>query len=412
MFSPRISKKWAGPSACLGLFVHLSCIAEAQNFSLLVTNPDPLGLGNIVPGGEKLDFGLTDGIKGDFGYGIGVHSVFDSNFFLEDNGAKSELVTNFSPWLSYQSDPEGGAPFSFAANYLPTYRMYDHNPDLNGLDNTGDISLRLEGAKTLITAYARYTEVSGTDRLTGGFVSGSLITAGVQASHQVAPRTFVSGLWSVAMSDYGSSTSVGSDIYTAQLGGYWAATERLSFGPSLRYILTESDNIGSREAWSLSMQARYRVGERIRLQGSLGLERATSSGEDQTSTIGLTGELSADYGFNERWAWFTAIRYATVPSPTEAGYVVNNLQISSGLDHHFLRSTVGVGVDYNLSSYESVGATAVELSDENNLSLYISYRRNILSERVAFDSKLRYTMNDGIKDWDQIQLTAGVLVTF
>ena len=409
---PRTHKKWLWPSGCLCSLIQMWSTADAQNFTMQVANPDPLGLGQMIPGGDKLELGLSEGIKGVFAYGIRVHSVYDSNFFLDEGNAQSEITTNFSPWLSYWSDPEGGAKFSFGVNYQPTCRIYQDNSNLNGIDQTGDISFRAEGAKTLITAYGKYSEVSGTDRLTGTFVTGTVVNTGVQGSYKIAPRTTLGGMWSVAMSDYGSSASVGSDIYNTQLGAYWAATERFSFGPSLRYSVAESDNIGSRDAWSLSVQAQYLVGEKTHIQGSIGVEYAQSSEDGEKSTVGLTGSLTASHEINAHWTVASSVLYATVPSPTETGYVINNLEISAGLNRNLLRATLGFGIDYNFSNYESVGAATADLDDENNLALFISYRRNLFSERVGFDSQIRYTVNDGKTNWSQIQLTAGLSVTF
>jgi hypothetical protein len=378
-----------------------------------LTNPDPLGLRSIMPDSKGSGGGLTDGFKGDFGYGIGLESIYVSNFFLDENDPESEVTTNISPWLSYNSDPEGGAVMVFGANYLPVYKAYLENSHLNGFENNADATLKAEGGKTLISAFTRYSEFSGTDRLGGGFVNGTLVHFGLQASYQIAPRTSIFGNWALATSDYDSGDSVGSDIYTTEIGASWSATERFSFGPVFRNIISESDNIGgSREAWALSVQAQYLVGERIHMRASLGLEYSQNSGEDSQSTVGLTGELEASYAINEKWVWANTIRYATVPSPSETGYVVNNLEIVSTLDRSLLRATLSFGIDYNLSEYESVGTVSEDLSAENNLNVFINYHRNLFSERIEFNTQIGYAVNDGETDWSQIQISAGISVSF
>ncbi|MEO8615314.1 MAG: hypothetical protein ABI600_09250, partial [Luteolibacter sp.] len=296
--------------------------------------------------------------------------------------------------------------------YRPIVRAYLHNSDLNGVDQTGDVALRIEGSKTLIKAFARYTELSGTDRLSGTFVSGSLINLGVQGSYQIAPRTSLVGILSGAMSNYTTNSVVGSNIYTSEFGAYWAATERLSFGPALRYSITESDNISTRDSWALMMQAQYLVGERIRFMGSLGLEYAANSEGNQQSTLGLTGKLSASYAINERWSWSNDVDYVTVPSPTETGYVINNLAVTTALTRQLLRATADVGLEYNLSNYESVNTVSTNLANENNLSVYLGYERKLFAERVTFLSRVSYTLNNGQKDWSQLQISAGLAAAF
>jgi hypothetical protein len=411
--SPRTIEKWAR-IACLVPLTHFGSVVYGQNFSMQVANPDSLGLRSIIPGGESLGtgLGLTDGIKGAFDYGIAANTVYNSNLFITDKNEKSELSAVVAPYINYRSDPEGGAKFTLKANYSPVMRAYLHNSDLNGVDQSGNVVLRYDGSKTMIRAFGLYSQSTGADRLTGDFVTGTLFNGGVQGSYQVAPRTSLMGMWSTAMSSYDSSSSVGSDIYTTEIGAYWAATERFSFGPAIRYLVTESDNISTRDAWSLSMQAQYLVGERIRIMGSLGLEYAANSGGDEKSTLGLTGFLTARYAISERWSWMNEIRYATIPSPAETGYIVNNLLISSALSRNFLRATVEFGVDYNLSDYQSVDSVTTSLANENNLNAYLSYQRNLFSDRVWFNSKVSYAVNDGQTDWNQFQIMTGLTVTF
>lgn len=389
--------------------------AGAQNITTQVGGRDPAGLiGNLlVPDGlDGLDFGLTEGVKGGFVYGVAVDSVYDSNLFLTEDNTKSEFSNNIAPRFSYFSDPEGGAKVTLTANYLPVFRTYWHNSDLNELDQSGEIAIRVKGAKTVLSAYVNYNELSGTDRLTGEFVNGSLFTAGVQGAYQLAPRTSLFASTKVAMSDYGTSGLEGSDIYTTELGAYWAATERFSFGPSIRYNLAKSDNTGSRDAWAFLMQAKYKVGERINLMGSLGLEYAKSSRDDEDSTVGLTGDLNATYALSSKWVWANSIEYVTVPSPNEANYVINNLLIATELNRQLLRGTVGFGVDLNMSDYESVGTTTLPIDSEDNVGVYVTYRRKFFLDRVDFDSKIRYAVNDGQEDWEQLQISAGFEVKF
>lgn len=386
--------------------------AGAQNITTQVGGRDPAGLIGVLPVPEGFDFDMTEGMKGAFAYGLALDSVYDSNLFLTDGNEKSEFSTNISPRIAYFSDPEGGAKVTLTANYTPVLRTYWHNSDLNEFDQSGEVAIRIEGAKTVISGYVNYNELSGTDRLTGQFVNGSLFTAGLQGAYQLAPRTSLFASTKVAMSDYGTSGLEGSEIYTTEVGAYWAATERFSFGPSIRYNLAEADTTGSRDAWALLMQAKYKVGERINLMGSLGLEYAKSSRDDDDSTVGLTGDLQATYALSSKWVWANSVEYVTVPSPNEANYVINNLLIATELNRQLLRGTVGFGIDFNMSDYESVGTTTVPLDSEDNLGVYVTYRRKFFLDRVDFDSKIRYAENEGNVDWQQLQISAGLEVRF
>ena len=398
--------------AIIGMSIPMAAEGLAQNFTTRVADLVPLGLGGISPLVDGMDFGFTEGLKGGFSYGIAAETVYDSNFFLEEDDTNNELTANLTPRLTYVTDPEGGARVAVVANYLPTFRAYVNNSDLNGVDHTGDISARVAGAKTEIVGYFRYNEVSATDRLTGQFINGSLINSGLDVSYQVAPRTSLYGSLTASSSDYGTSAFAGSDIYTARFGGKWSATDRFRFGPSIQYTQTESDNTGSRDAWALLMEAEYRVGERIQIIGSAGLEHATVSRSSEDDTLGFTGGLTANYALTERWMWTSAIRYVTVPSPAELNYVINNLTVSTGLDRQLLRANVGFGLELNISDYEGVGPVGVPIPTEDNFSAFMSYRRTLFTERLIFESRLRYSVNDGQEDWEQVQLSAALQLQF
>ena len=308
--SPPLRNYWIAAAAALALS---GGVSRAQNFTMQVAERDPLGLGDLMPGMQEMDLDLTDGIKGDFSYTLLTEGQYNSNFFLTDGNEEDEFVFQVTPNVEYVSDPEGGATVSFKANYSPTYRAYVDNSDLNGLDNTGSVSLTLLGSRTMLGLFGRYNEISGTDRFTGDFVDGTVFTGGLRMAREVAPRTTLFGELSASMSDYGSSATEGSEIYAASFGGLWRASETTQIGSSIRYTLSESDNIDPVDEFALLLEARYKLGERIQLSASLGpgfTNDAGASGNDVS--VRLTGDLAASYSINELWALQTSLKAASV----------------------------------------------------------------------------------------------------
>lgn len=387
--------------------------AASQDFSLQVADTDPLGIGTFVPSRLDLaaDAGVEGGIKGAFAYGLGMETVYNSNFNLEENGEDSEVSADFTPWLAYISDPEGGASFSLAANYRPTYRVFMDSDDLNDLDNSADVVLSLSGSRTKVSIFARYNDFSGTDRLTGSYTSGWVFTGGAQATRQIAPRTSLNGSLTYGQSEFTGDENEGSSVITGTFGGLWSATERLGVGASVRYAQTESDNTGTRDSWALLAEARYKAGERIWLSASIGPEFSNDS-ENGDNSVGVRADLRARYVINERWSWLNSINTATVPSPSETGYVVNNLNVSTELEHQLLRAVVRGGVEFNYSDYESVGDNLLDRDNEENVGLFLAYSRNLFSERVAFDTSVRYRVNHGDRDWSQWLVSMGLGMQF
>jgi len=386
----------------------------SQDFALRVADPNPLGIGDFVPTSDELSHAAgfdAESNKGGFLYGLGLQAAYDSNFYLTEDDEEDELSMHFQPWFTYTTDPEGGALFSLTANYRPSYNVYLNNSEFNGLDHTADLSLFWNGGLTQVAAFASYQELSGTDRLSGTFSSGSVISGGLRAVRQIAPRTSLNGALAYSQSDYETGNQQGTQALSGSIGALWAATERTAIGASIRYTQTESDYTGTRDAWGLLAEVRYKAGERIWLSASLGPEFTRDSLTDEND-VGMMADISARYDITERWSWVNSISTGTVASPSEAGYLVNNVNFSTELQHRLIRGVLVGGLSLNYSDYQSVDDTVAERDNEENLSMFLGYRRQLWSERVAFDANVRYRVNSGARDWSQWILSTGFNVTF
>lgn len=388
----------------------------AQGITTGVGNSNPLNLESFIPSDSDLDLdldlGISDSLKGDFYYGLALGTEYNSNFFLTDDNEQDEISFLVTPLITYSSDPEGGAPISFNASYTPIYQAYADNSDLNSFDNSGNVVLTFRGGKTQVAVFGRYAEVSATDRFTGTFVNGSLFTYGVRANRQMAPRTTMNAGFSGAMSDYGTSVDQGADIYSTYVGGLWTATQRIGLGATLRYNLTDSPNITSRESWALLGEARYRLGERIFFSASVGPQYSYNSSGPSDSSVGATGNINARYVINERLTWNSAINSAIVPSPTATNYLFNDVSLTTDLQRQLNRGRLKGGLRYSFSGSESVGTVNTTLDNESVITGFVGFNRSLFSERLDFNTMLEYSVNNGQTDWQRLLLRLGMNVSF
>jgi hypothetical protein len=107
-----------------------------------------------------------------------------------------------------------------------------------------------------------------------------------------------------------------------------------------------------------------------------------------------------------------SLRTDSVPSPSEEGYLVNNVGFITELEHQLLRGRILGGLSFDYSDYKSVGEVLVERENEENFSIFLTYNRPLFSERVNFDSSVRYRLNNGDRDWEQWLVSAGLTVPF
>jgi hypothetical protein len=162
----------------------------------------------------------------------------------------------------------------------------------------------------------------------------------------------------------------------------------------------------------LLLNGRYRAGEKIQLFSSIGVEHTKSSRDGFDPSLGFTGSFVGAYAITPRLAWSNSIIYGTVPSATVSNFLVRNLALTTSLNRTLTWGWLEAGVAVNFSDYEETGEVTSNPEMERNFSPYIGYQRMLFSERVAFQTQLRYTINRGEVDWSQLQLSAGLQVQF
>jgi len=401
-FLPAEGCNWLATTG--GLLIAIPCL-HAQNFSLGLADaysnlPEPV-----------LMDALGISMKGGFYYGFSTDATYDSNLFLSETGRQSDVYLSLSPWLAYSSDPIGGATYSLTARYTPSYRLFFDNSQFDSFNHSASANFSISLPRTQLDAFGSFSNAGGTDRLGGGYVEGSIFTYGLRGSYQLAPRTSITASYAGGTTSYDTADRSGADVHSFRVGAFWAANERWSIGPSLRYSRAESGNIPTRESWAALANVRYRVAEKIGLSASLGVDFVTdsrSSGSDPR----LTGGLSASYRIDDRWSWSASVRYATVPSPTGNNYVADDLSISTAISRQLTRGNLSAGVALGFSDYDALGPVVETRDDERNLSVFIAYSRPLISDRISFQSTARYSVNRGDREWEQFMLTIGVGFAF
>jgi hypothetical protein len=408
-----ISRFFTTTTAIFGSF-WLFSPSSGQDLSTLVGARDPFGLDRVFSFGlgEGAIPGLSTDIKGGVGVGISTSVGYDSNFFHAEHNAESEFIAALTPSVFYNSDPEGGAPTVFSATYNPSYNAYLHHSDLDRFNQSADASLVVRGSRTTLSFVGGYHQISGTDRLAGKFVEGALFNLGLQGSYQLAPRTSLNAGATYSTSTYFTGSIESAEVIGANVGAFWAATERFSLGPAFSYSTTKSDNIGTRDSTSVMAQANYQASEKIHVSGSLGAQFSSNSRDSGGSTAGLTGGLDATYAIDERWAWNASVQYVTVPAPAQTNYVVKDLSMSTRLSRQLKIGVASAGVNYTVSNFESVGPVNSGIGNDRNVSLFLGYSRGFLNDRLGFESTASYLVDRGQTDWNQLLVNMSLHLNF
>ncbi len=399
---------------CILLPLASTCASvSAQDFSLRLAGADRMLREGIVPDGllsAVLDPTLEGAIKGQVAYSLSTVASYTSNASLNDGG-DSDLILSINPAAYYTTDPEGGARNVVTAYYTPSYQHYFSDSSRGGFDQSGGVSFSTSGARASVGAFLNIAQSSGADRITGDYSESTIISGGLSGSYQVAPRTSLTAGLTAARSSF-STEGTGGDVYSAQFGASWAATERLSVGPSLRYSRTEAETTGVRSATGLLFNASYSATDRIDLSASIGAEMVDHSRLSGSEGPSLTGDLSLGYRINELWSTSASIRYANIPAPRDAGYVVNDLSFSAAVTRELLRGSLSAGATYSFSSYELVVPAAADRDDGKTLNLFLSYSRPLPWQRLSFFSSVNYSQSFSEEDWTQWSVSTGLSIAF
>ena len=348
-------------------------------------------------------------IKGGMNLALQVGAIYDSNFFLDESNGESETSFYASPLIEYISDPEGGAKSSFAVSYRPSFTAYNENSEYNDVDHVGEVRWTIRGSRTELTLYSRYDELSGTDRLSGEFVNGSLFTGGMRLERRLASRTIGYLGASSAISDYSQSDLQGAQVDSVFLGGLWEATSRTAYGSTVRYSQITGDGVPDIDAWALLLEARYMVSDRINVSASIGPEYAKDGDADR---LGVTGFLKGTYNFAERWSWVNSIRHALVPTSSSVNQLVDDLAVSTTLQRSLERGSIGGGLEYRFSEFLNIGRGADIRGTEQNLAFVLSWSRPLFTDRLALDTSARYAFNSGRSDWEQFLFALALRSSF
>lgn len=350
-------------------------------------------------------------IKGGVSFAAEMEAIYDSNFFLDEEDEQDEMTLVFSPVISYHSDPEGGALLSFDLSYTPQFRTYLENSDLTDLLHSVTGNVVLSAPRTSVIAYGEYREVAGTDRLAQDFVEGSLLRLGIYGTYQLAPRTRIGVDLSYSKSEYDTG-QFGGSFYEAEISANWDCTERLSFGPLLRYTRPQARSVESRDTWAFLVQANYVIDERLKFTASLGLERS-EYGSGSGAEWDVTGDINATYFITERLRWSLSLRHATIPAPSTEGYYAQDLTIVTALTRELNYGEISLEVHWSTASYEAAGGAPEDgRKDDRFTTAEIIYRRPILSERMSFEGSLAYSMGSGGIDYDRWIASVGVTYNF
>lgn len=403
------------PEVTIAVSFNLSKCLLATLVSVLVTTSlRAQSLLTLGGSGERPSFinKLSEAIPGgeSWRYSFEVSQQYDSNPSLSENGGDERYFLDFSPTISYLTDPEGGAPNRLGVTYRPRLRLDWSDSDRSEVLHDTNAYFRSVGARGDLLIFGSLVEVSDAERLVGDFVEGRTQSVGANLSYQVATRSRLLFRTQLAQAVFDSATVDDLTTFDIGFGFDWQNENEWRLGPFLRYVNTESDTVGTREALVLLLAAEKETAKGFSFQALGGLDFSTfeQSGE---SALNLTGSLLARGTFGGKWSWEADIGIVTSPSVAAENAFFTDYRGGVVASRRLAVGDLSIGGEFSFTSFETLGSLGA--SGDNSVSrLFTSYRRPVFVDAGYLDLGVGYAISRGQQDWERLTVNLSLGTQF
>lgn len=353
-----------------------------------------------------------------FQLGVASSLVYDSNFTQAPDTAalpaEDEVTWSISPYVAYQSR---GAEWSVAANLALNYNAYFENSDFNGLGYSGSLEIGYRGGPLTVTGTFSSSYDQGVNRYySNSFVETLNFSTGLFASYQWSPKTSFDARFAYSWSEPDGGTFGGSESVDFDVTAMWQATPLLRIGPGIAWSLESGDTQTDRQTIGPILRAQYKLGNRISLDGMVGLDFVDYSGGGSSDTD-FTCSLGVAYRWSELWGMNLMIYHGTVADGSALGTATGSYRettsISLGYNRRIRRAMWNVDLSYSMDESTSPNSLITPGSTD-----YFSFRTSlampVYTERTTASIFYSWHEESGnpLRDWSGHQIGFQITTTF
>ncbi|RYD80406.1 MAG: hypothetical protein EOP84_12040 [Verrucomicrobiaceae bacterium] len=339
-------------------------------------------------------------------FGLDASLVYDSNFFQAPNnslvGDQQETTFMVSPTITYRRK---GAEFAGSVSLTLDYYTYFENPDFNGLGYNLDTDLSYHGGPLTVTGAYGTSKTQGSNRYLGGTFSETIDHRfSLSASYQWSPKTSFDSRFNYHWSSPEQATFSTIDDTSFDLSAMWQATPLFRVGPGVAYSISDGERQVERETIGPIVRAQYQLGNRVALDGTLGLEFVDYGGVGGGDDTSYSAKLGISYVPSVWWSANFSLYHGTSADEAAAGAFRETTSIRLGVNRRIYGASLGLGASYSMddstrpsgiggpgsSDYFSIDTSLGMpiLADRGNISIFYSWRQE----------------SGGGRDWDGHQV--------
>jgi hypothetical protein len=293
-------------------------------------------------------------------FGAGTGLTYDSNSNPGPNGSSDsgDTIWTVSTSAAYRTR---GTEWSLGARAALDHALYFSDSDLGGFGYNGGLDFGYNGGPLAVLGTFGYSFDQGVNRLYGGYLESHRFNTGLSASYQISPKTSLTSRFGYNWTDPEEGDFTKTEQTTFDIAALWRVSPLLSVGPGFAYNYTTGDTQQGRTGYGPIVRAQYRLGAKIALDGTMGVEFVDYDGAGGTDTSFTTG-LGISYQASPLWGMNLGIYRGTVADGAVAGAYRESLAVRMGYNRQIRRASLNLGLGYetNTTRYPSGLDTGVD----------------------------------------------------
>ena len=335
-------------------------------------------------------------------FGISSSLYYDSNISLAGaapGGASGgDMVLAISPTISYRTPGRRWwLGFDGGMNYET---FFDHS-DLSNLSYAAVASGGFQGAKLSVEGRIGYSLSEGANRYAGGRVEEGTLALALAAKYTLSPKTSISSTFTHSVSDGSGALASDTTNTSFALGAMWKATPLIQLGPELLWTYSDGTRQVDRDAFRPAINIDYRLGRKIHLSSSLGVEFA-DYGNSGTDTS-FAGSFAIRYRGSAFWSTELGFYQGTTPDSFTPGSYRESTAIRLAYQHRLGRGRLDLGLGWENSDLKAQGGGGVPgvNASQEYLAFQASYSRPIFADRAEGAVFYEWSDQSGFRSYDR-----------
>ncbi len=314
---------------------------------------------------------------------------YDSNVFLTNTGAQSDVMWSARPGFQYSYGDEQ-AKLQVLADYNAQFNFFEKFEAQNSVNQFLSLSLAYRMKKTSIKLSGNFNDVAGGDLDVGGQAQRIQFSPQLQIMYEVSEKIRVGISGQLQRSHYDSLLS--STTWRFGLFADYAFSPRFRLGVQFNEMIQEVEQSGNQTGQDFLLRVEWEAAQKLSLTGTAGfhLLHTVSAGD----SVLPVGTLGFKYEVGPKTSLHASVYARAQNSPSLTGQYYQSEGVLVGIQQQ-VGSKLNIGADfgYDFSEYGSYLA-GVASSRVDHVRFFRPWLKYTLHRHLSLELFYQHTTND------------------